>query len=243
MIENKQSKTSSSRNLLGILLVLIGGIVLLNNLDLIDFSITHVVFSGPMILIVLGIIFLINSRNKFVGTLLLIMGIIFLVPRIFPWIHFNFSIVFPIIIIALGLYVLFRRNRYSSDSSDWLHRKKGEKIEMDILNEVAVFGGGEKIINSDNFKGGNITAIFGGSEIDLSGCKLAPGQNIIDIIAIFGGTTLVVPKEWNVHVDVLPIFGGFSTKGKRFPTPETEMDRTLIIKGTVIFGGGEIKSY
>ena len=60
---------------------------------------------------------------------------------------------------------------------------------------------------------------------------------------IFGGTTIMVPKEWNVRVMVTPIFGGFSNKVFRNPIAPVDTTRTLIIKGVTIFGGGEIKYY
>ena len=66
---------------------------------------------------------------------------------------------------------------------------------------------------------------------------------MIDILAIFGGSTLIVPKEWNVILDVFPLFGGFSNKIRRAPETKIDMQKTLIIKGLVIFGGGEVKSF
>jgi predicted membrane protein len=74
--------------------------------------------------------------------------------------------------------------------------------------------------------------------------KLAPGDNYIDVFCLFGGMKLIVPEGWNVKIRVMSLFGGFSDK-HRFKSPEsaTEKESQLIIKGTVIFGGGEIKSY
>ena len=116
-------------------------------------------------------------------------------------------------------------------------------FRSDFIDDVSVFGGGHKIIHSDNFKGGNITAIFGGSEIDLTQCKLAPGENVIDVVIIFGGSTIVVPNDWDVITNVTPLFGGFSYKKSRYQSPGSEPAGTLVIKGVAIFGGGEVKSY
>ena len=116
-----------------------------------------------------------------------------------------------------------------------------EEVRDDKLEVISIFGGSSKFFVSDAFRGGNITSIFGGNEINLSGCKLAEGENIIDVIAIFGGTSIYIPKEWNVIVDVFPLFGGFGTKGKRDPMLVVDKNKTLRIKGVVIFGGGEIK--
>jgi hypothetical protein len=53
---------------------------------------------------------------------------------------------------------------------------------------------------------------------------------------------LIVPAGWNVKIDVFSIFGGVSDK--RFIGSDTVRDntRTLLLKGFVMFGGGEIKS-
>ena len=159
-------------------------------------------------------------------------------------IHYNASIIFPIIIILLGIFIITRRRDHGEASRyNIFHGSKGDNLSADRIDEISIFGGGEKIINSDNFQGGNVTSIFGGSEIDLTNCKLAPGENVIDVLAIFGGNTFIVPKDWNVRTDVFPMFGGFSNKIFRDPNTVIDKDRILLIKGIVLFGGGEIKSY
>jgi predicted membrane protein len=133
------------------------------------------------------------------------------------------------------LYIIF--NKVEKDKRAIDNEKK------DVLDDVSIFGGGEKSINSDNFKGGSITSIFGGSEINLKGCKLSEGPNVIDVLCVFGGTTLIVPNDWNVIMNVTPIFGGFSNKIIKDPSASVDINKTIIVKGLVIFGGGEIKSY
>ncbi len=64
----------------------------------------------------------------------------------------------------------------------------------------------------------------------------------MDILAIFGGTTLIVPKDWKVTLDLVSVLGGFSDKRRRDPNIEYEEDKHLIIKGFILFGGGELKS-
>ncbi len=76
----------------------------------------------------------------------------------------------------------------------------------------------------------------------MSSCKLAEGTNVLNVTAIFGGSTIIVPRDWNVIMNVTPIFGGFSNKIRREPNLVVDQTRTLIIKGTAIFGGGEVKS-
>jgi len=106
---------------------------------------------------------------------------------------------------------------------------------------VAIFGGGEKIITSNNFRGGKLTAIFGGVDLILLNAQLAQGSHQLEVFAMFGGWTLRIPSNWHVKSEVVAIFGGVSDK--RYIGPDTVKDNTrqLVIKGFVMFGGGEIK--
>jgi predicted membrane protein len=97
-------------------------------------------------------------------------------------------------------------------------------------------------MNTQNFRGGKLTAVFGGSEIDLFDCRLAEGTNYLDVFAMFGGTDITMPSDWNVKVEVLPIFGGFTDKRRKEPNHVPDPERKLIIKGLVLFGGGNLKS-
>ena len=232
--------STPSKILVGALLIIIGGLFLLRSFQILPFEITHVIFSWRFILFIIGIIILINSNNKILGIILTTIGGLLLFPRIFPDIDIDGKLILGVIIIALGVYVIFR------SSGGKIQSKFGgtsDHISKDYLDDVAVFGGGTKVLTSNSFKGGNITAIFGGSEIDLTACKLAEGNNVLNITAIFGGSTIIVPRDWNVLLNVTPLFGGFSNKIRREPNLVVDQSRTLIIKGIAMFGGGEIKSY
>ena len=248
----EEHRNIGSRVILGIILIVIGGIYLLKSFNLpIDIEI----FSFPFILVVVGIIIILNSRNKIFGVVLFIAGLLFFFSdKIF---------IGPLLIILLGIYIIFRhRTRRSRvvenplpDSNPDEKKERGpdsdfekkrfydSSIKRDYLDDISVFGGGHKVIYSDSFKGGNITAIFGGSEIDLTQCKLAPGENIIDVVIIFGGATIIVPNNWDVIMNVTPLFGGFSNKKSRYQSSGSAPFGTLVIKGVILFGGGEIKSY
>jgi predicted membrane protein len=233
-MENINNKTDR-RMWLGGAFIVLGFLFFLNSLDILDFSITRIIFSWPFFFLIIGVFIAINTNKKLLGGILSGLGIIFLIPRIFPSIDYNGTIVFAILFIALGLYIIL--NRRDKDNIGISQQSK------DYIDDIAIFGGGNKVITSDNFKGGNITAVFGGSEINLKGCKLAEGTNVIDVLCVFGGTTLIVPQDWNVILNITPIFGGFSNKLIKDPNAVQDQNKTLIVKGMVVFGGGEIKSY
>lgn len=234
------SQSNPSKIIVGTLLIIIGGLFLLRSFEIIPWEISRIVFSWRFILFVVGIIILFNSNNKILGAILTSVGGLLLFPRIFPDIYIDGKLIFGLIIIALGIYVIFRSG-FGKFPPKFIGRS--DNINKDYLDDVAVFGGGNKILTSSSFKGGNITAIFGGSEIDLTGCKLAEGNNVLNITAIFGGSTIIVPRDWNVLLNVTPLFGGFSNKIRREPNVVVDQSKTLIIKGIAMFGGGEVKSF
>ncbi|HLG31411.1 MAG TPA: LiaF domain-containing protein [Ignavibacteriaceae bacterium] len=233
----EQHSRIDKRILLGAVLIFLGGLFLLNSLDIISFRVSRVIFSWPFIMLVIGLFILANTNKKVLGGILSGLGALFLIPRIFPEVQYDGGIIIPIVLIILGTYIILNKRRQAQQNID------DQMISKDKIDDVSIFGGGTKIISSDNFKGGNITAIFGGSEINLIGCKLAEGENVIDVLCVFGGTTIIVPKEWNIVVSVTSILGGFSNKSIKNFNFIIDPSRTLHIKGLAMFGGGEVKTF
>jgi len=238
MSENKSAV--DKRVLLGGILIFFGGIFLLDTMNILHFRIAHVLFSFPFFMFVIGLFVLVNTEKKFLGGILTGIGILFLIPRIFPQVDYDGGIIIPIFLIILGIYIIMKKRKVGTES---VFSSDTSKMNKDKIDDVSIFGGGTKIISSNNFQGGNITAIFGGSEINFMNCQLAEGDNVLDVLCIFGGTTIIVPKEWNVVINVTSVLGGFSNKAIRNPSVVIDQSRTLHIKGLAMFGGGEVKTY
>lgn len=236
----EKSNKIDKRVMLGGILIFLGGLFLLNTMNILNFRFTHVVFSWPFVMMVIGLFVLVNTEKKFLGGILSGIGALFLLERIFPQIDYDGGIIIPILFIVLGTYIILKKRRLDS-ASDFLSGTS--KVNKDKIDDVSIFGGGTKIISSNNFQGGNITAIFGGSEINLINCQLAEGDNVLDVLCVFGGTTIILPKEWNVVINVTSVLGGFSNKAIRNPSIVMDQARTLHIKGLAMFGGGEVKTY
>jgi predicted membrane protein len=232
-------KKSQTGIFLGLILIGIGGLILLKNLDLIHFEISRYIFSFPMFLLIIGSLIIVNSKKMLFGWLVTGFGAILMLERAIPEFHISKGIIFSVIIIVIGFYILVKTRK--NESGPKLFSRKSETFSTDTIDDVSIFGGGEKTYNTNNFKGGNVTAIFGGSEIDLTSCSLNEGDNYLEVLAIFGGAEVHVPKSWNIVVDVVPIFGGVSNKTSKLPVEIKDMTRTLYVKGTVVFGGCEFK--
>jgi predicted membrane protein len=223
---------------LGAGIILLGLLVLANNFDILSYDIRRYVFRWEVILILLGLVFIARREKRSTGIILLFIGGAFYLKNILGY-HFNFwEIFWPVILILAGLMIIFRHQ---------LDRGRGKNSILSgehVIDEIALFGGGDRIVTSQEFQGGKVTAIFGGLNYNMLKAKLAPGENYIDVFCLFGGMKLIVPEGWTVKIRVMSLFGGFSDK-HRFKVPESNSDQgsQLVIKGTVIFGGGEIKSY
>jgi predicted membrane protein len=222
----------------GIALIFFGAFFLLDNLGLIPWDLRHYLFQWEAILIIIGIVILVNDPRKNAGWVLIIIGAFFLLPDIIyiPW--FRMSVFWPVLIIALGFVYIIRQRRHNTPPG------ATPDGSMDFIDDTNVFGGGDVVITSNNFKGGKITSIFGGGNYDLTNAKLSAEPTVIDFFAMFGGGNFMVPADWNVKTDVTAIFGGFSDKRKTKLDPGTaDPSKELYIKGFVLFGGGELKSY
>jgi predicted membrane protein len=228
---------SNNRVIVGVVLVIVGFFLVLRNMDILPHSINHIIFSWQMLLVAIGLVITLSSGgNRTSGVIIMAIGGFFLIGEIFNNIY-DVNMFWPSIFIIVGIvFILSKRRGWNSVST-------GPISTDDYIDYVHIFSGGERQISSDNFRGGKITAIFGGSEIDLTKAKLAPGVQELEIACVFGGATIIVPDEWNVRIDVVPVLGGFGDSRKLHPGRTIDMSRQLIIKGAVVFGGGEVKSY
>jgi predicted membrane protein len=228
------------RVLLGFVLLFAGVALMLRFFDIIPFNIPYYFFSWKSLLVLLGIVFIISERNKTTGFVLFTIGSVFLLADIM---HKNFwevvQFVIPLALIVAGLAILLRKQSFQRKE---INLPEGAEIN-DLINDVNIFGGGEKKVKSENFKGGQLTAIFGGSEIDLRASEMASGVNAIDILCIFGGASLKVPEGWHVKSEVTALFGGFSDeRSKHSRELPSNPEKLLYLKGLVLFGGVEVKN-
>lgn len=226
--------------LLGIVLMFLGLFLIADMADIVPWRLRDFIFTWQALLIFLGLVFLSNKENKGTGVILIAIGGFFLLPKVLDLPYYWRSLFWPSMLIILGLVVIFGARRHGSSGTYFGHKKKvsGE----DILDDVAVFGGGDRVVHSQNFQGGKITNIFGGSKYDMSKARLAQGHQHLEVIMIFGGSKFIIPDGWDVKIELTSVFGGFSDKRSR-SVIEKERDRLLVITGVTLFGGGEIVNF
>jgi hypothetical protein len=103
---------------------------------------------------------------------------------------------------------------------------------------VAVLGGVNRGNNSRTFRGGDLTAVMGGCQIDLRNASIE-GEAVIDVFAMWCGVEIRVPENWSVSGRVTTILGGYEDKSR---PPRDAATQRLVLRGMVIMGGIEIKN-
>lgn len=230
----------------GIFLLIIGVAALLKAML---FPLPAWVFTWQMLLIAIG--FFLGLRHGFRGAawfILMLVGGVFLINEFFPELMLR-QFLWPTALIILGLFIIIRprRHRYWKEYVDDKVQDAMDKAQQgftsseDYIDSTSIFGGLKKNIISKNFKGGDITNIMGGSEIDFTQADIN-GTVTIDLTQVFGGTKLIVPSNWQVKAQMAAIFGGIEDK-RNLQNATLDPNKMLVLDGTSIFGGIEIKSY
>jgi len=250
----------------GILLLLIGTDYFLVNSEILP----KWMWSWEVLLIGMGLF--IGIRHNFRSPawfILMVVGGVFLIKsddfgKYFPGINVNH--IWPLALIILGLFFILRphrRHRWQNYVNDKVESKideamaahgepsdtkanpvpnqSAQAVSEDFIDSTSIFGGVKKNIISKNFKGGDITNIMGGSEIDLTQADIH-GTVRIDLTQVFGGTKLIVPSNWQVKAQMAAIFGGVEDK-RSIQNTALDPNKILLLDGTSIFGGIEIRSY
>jgi len=189
----------------------------------------------PLILVFMGIAkFRQSEGQRRRGGYALIIGGLFALVMVFGHGHFD-ALIGPAILLAVGIFIVLHA----------LKRYRGVPIELKqsggFLQGLAILSGFRHRSDGAVFRGGELTAIFGGLEVDLRNAVLEGSSVRLDICAIFGGGRLWIPEGWDLSIQTTAIAG--SVEDKTAPRPLDGGARPrLVITGLVLFGGLEIRS-
>lgn len=228
----------------GAILLLAGVLLLMFNLQIIPYEYKQYVFSWATLLFSFGFLNSLERNGRTFGIILMAIGGLMYLHHLDIPFHVG-EFIAPLILIIIGVMIIVRRftsPRVSNSKSDTCYTKKETSTE-EFIDETNIFSGSERRFVNVPFKGGSITNVFGGSELDLSLATLNPGRNILEINCVFGGVTIIVPHNWKVNIKVNAVLGAFEDK-RYISSGESEMlqDRELSIIGNLVLSGGELKS-
>ncbi|MFZ4578937.1 MAG: LiaF transmembrane domain-containing protein [Myxococcota bacterium] len=221
---------------LGGVLLLVGGAHLLDQLGYLgglhpwQLWPTLVIWSG-----VLHVLGLRHHSNRLWGVVVIAAGALFQahylgVPLL------GLHVVWPLALMLLGVYVLFRGSRPRKG-----HMDCGEVLSDEhTLNRRLVFAGRKERIESKTFRGGKVECTAAGMELDLTDAEIEGEEATIDLDLTMGGIELRVPRHWKVVNDVTPVMGGIEDRTRFNDALQTA--KRLRLVGRLFMGGVEIKN-
>jgi predicted membrane protein len=229
--ERWQGRSGLSGMLFGGMVVVFGVLMLLDNLNIVRFD--DLWQYWPVVVIILGVAKVLQARTPagYVwGGMVALVGALVLLDNL-RIVSFNFELLWPILIIGFGISMLLR----TMDGKKYVAGSPA--VGNPDVSAWVVFSGIKRRIDSQDFKGGDIVAVFGGVNIDLRNAAISGERAVLDLNLMFGGVEIRVPETWNVVMKGVAIFGAFEDKTIHpKPNPNTKTPE-LVITGAAIFGG------
>ncbi|MFP8891159.1 LiaF transmembrane domain-containing protein [Natrialbaceae archaeon A-CW2] len=214
----------TSQFILGVIVVLVGILLLLQSTGV--FPTRNVLLYVPLLFVAVGVWALVQSRfRNVVGPVVLIgiAGAAQVIALGYATVE-QVVVYWPVLVIAFGLSIVLGQ-----------YRSRVHQTDDVFTSAFAAFGSNEKRNSSKAFTGAELTAVFGGTELDLRDAEIVDRPARINAVAMFGGVDIIVPREWKVQMDVLPVLGGASDDRPRRDGEHEEVD--LVVTGFAAFGG------
>lgn len=238
MKNNPHPKSATSQVVLGLLVIAMGLLFLLDNLGFVDM---HRAFSfWPMLFVIVGTVKLCDTRTQggtLLGAGLVGIGILLMLDRM-DIIDFSWRTVWPLVLIGLGGFLVAKALRSKRAVEHGVAMADGTVVGVgEVVDVTAILGAYERRVTTQDFRGGEITAVMGGCELDMRGASIQ-GEAVINVFAFWGGVTIKCPPDWSVILQGTPILGGFEEK----TIAPANNSKRLVIRGYAIMGGVEIRN-
>lgn len=252
---------------LGVMVVVIGLLFLVDNLGWIHLDFRRLLVPTVLLLAgVLKLTHARSNSGNVIGVVLVCVGSIGILRGI-GFLDFDWRDIWPVLLIIAGIGIVYKAsiasNGGSSGSGDWSGSDRsgsdgsrsddsqasfqapghepfkaprgGEGDE--VINFVSVVGSSNRRVTSQNFRGGEVTAILGGADLDLRQASIQ-GEAVLNVFSLAGGITIKVPVDWTVVMEGTAIIGGFEEK----TAPPSAGGKRLVLRGYSILGGLEVRN-
>ena len=244
----------------GIIIMVVGAFLLFNKMGFFLPGVYPLIISWQTLLIAIGLILLFDKQqnHKSTGIVLIVVGTLFILPKISPLYGGGFII--PIIIIAVGIGVIIKATTQKNENGDnetWnSEHPQWSKQFSDFGNTETInrggvvhkeytFTGSKEKWTQGKLKNVFIEATFSGVEIDFTQAELADDIKTaahIKVKSVFSGVILYVPEDWNIVIQKTGAFGGF-TDNRPNRVLKIVSNKLVILELEATFGGGEIRCY
>jgi len=216
----------------GIVLIAVGIIIAVNALGIAEINVFFKGWWTLFIIIPCGIGF-VKGPTRMANFIGLVIGIaLLLCAQGFITFSMIRKLTIPFILIIVGIGLIFR------DVFDSKIKERIKTLSKSGLKEYgATFGGSKIDMTNEEFDGADLTAVFGGVELNLVN-SIIKEEQVINSTAVFGGITIKMPENVNVKVKSTSIFGGVENKVKNTNVENTP---TIYVNAFCMFGGVDIK--
>jgi len=227
-------RSGSSGLILGVGVILLGLVLMMDQIP----GIRETGIPGllkhlwPLILVAMGVSRLKDPGRPGRGRGLIIAGVILLAMTLGHG-HLE-ALAWPGILLGAGIVIVLHALRKQRGLPP------GSVASEDLLRASAVLSAIKRSYRSQAFQGGELTALFGGLDLDLRQATMAGDSVSVDLFLLFGGAEIRVPEHWDVILNATAIAGGMNDKNPPGPTASDVRPR-LVLTGLILFGGIEIK--
>ncbi|HEY0684220.1 MAG TPA: DUF5668 domain-containing protein [Steroidobacter sp.] len=258
----------STRLIVGIVIILLGGLLLADNLGWWDAR--HVIrLLWPLVLVAVGVVMVRHPEHKRPrswGWVFITVGAWVFLARL-GWLHFDLrDVLVPGILLFIGGVLVFRSlSGPPKGSSDPTPPPKtngpsspggpggaashtpgatnfGSSTSDDhaeFVRSFALLSAHELRPVSRPFRGADLNALMGGIKLDLTSARMEGDTAVVEVFSFWGGVEIFVPPDWTVTSEVTTLLAGFIDK--RRPTTVVPT-KHLVIRGMIVMAGVEIKN-
>ena len=217
---------------LGVAIALAGLLFMLGNLHVLRAR--EALRYWPLVLVAIGVVHMMQARSgsgRVGGAIWILVGSVLLGNRL-GLLDVNIWNFWPLVLVLVGGRIVWQ-SVVAEASGEWGLDTRS------VVSAVAVMGGFDRRITSNEFRGGELTAFMGGGKLDLREAVPAGGQAVINVFAMMGGFEIIVPETWDVSLEVTHVMGGVEDKTKGTSNPSAPR---LVLRGFMMMGGMDIKN-
>jgi hypothetical protein len=245
----------SPQLILGSLMIVFGVLLTLDRMELVDAART--LRFWPVVLIAVGSWIVIErgpSGRSFSGYALIVIGALLLLNSLgFARVRF-WELFWPALIILVGARLVMQTSAHRGprqwfpSAGGTLDGTAGSPAKNGTVSMFSIMGSHQRAVTDKPFRGGEVTTLVGGTQLDLRQAEIAPGDEaVINVFVFMGGHEVWVPQGWTIVNDVMPVLGG--VEDKRLPPVVNAALATangpaprLVLRGVVALGGLAIKN-
>lgn len=218
------------RLFLGVAIMGVGLLLTLDNLGIV--STREIWRYWPVLLVVGGSLRLaesIRARRRPHGLGLIIVGTLLVLINMGI---FRLRTMWPIFLLLVGGSMVWRSFGGRGGAPTATEDTSG------VVSVFSLMGGVRRGTNIHDFVRGDVFAMMGGCEIDLTHAVMRGETAVFDVFAMMGGIEIRVPETWAVENRGLALLGGFEDKTRR----PAEPSKVLVLQGFAMMGGVEVKN-